>query len=510
MLKKIGKVSSILKLGIIYSWEKYHFLIPPKELARGIKKVTANLSTIDKYEMWIKNNEKVLEYKTFEYNPLISIVIPHYNTNSQYLKECIESVLNQSYRNFELCIADDCSTNEESINILKKYEEEYSQIKVVWRKENGNISAATNSAIEIAQGEYIAFMDSDDVLHKDALYWNVEALNKNRRIELIYSDEDKLDFDGNRVLPHFKPDWNPDLLLSLNYICHFVVAKANLVKELGGCRSEFDGAQDYDFLLRLTEKTNNIHHIPKMLYHWRILLGSTALSESGKPYIIEAWENVIKEALKRRNLKGTLIPSAHKPFHILFENNNEKVTIFVSVDNRNKLKNCLESIYKRTTYKNFEIILINESNKKIIKYDNLPVVKTFEEAIKMATGEYIVLLSGNVEIVTSNWIEFMLGYARQERIGFVGGNVDDKVPNLKENWYDNLDISNEALVTGYRNFVTCNYDCIDLMCCMISKDKFSGISKELPVCKEGLNSEYKNIYFPVVKVALHRDEEDLC
>ena len=290
MSNKIRRMCDVLKFSIKYVWREYHFLIPPNKLYEGIQKFWYKTENIfaDKYHIWIKNNEKAPDYEQFEYNPLISIVIPHYNTPVKFLEECIESVVNQSYQNFEICIADDCSTKEENIELLKKYEEKYSQIKVVWRKENGNISMATNSAIEIAKGDFIAFIDSDDVLAKDALYWNVEALNKNRKIDLIYSDEDNLDFDGNRVFPHFKCDWNPELLLSANYICHFVVARASFVKEIGGCRSEFDGAQDHEFLLRLTEKTSNIYHIPKVLYHWRMLPGSTAVSESEKPYAVVA------------------------------------------------------------------------------------------------------------------------------------------------------------------------------------------------------------------------------
>ena len=251
----------------------YHKVVPEKIRTRRAARLNRSLE----YETWITMLEANENYdEKFEYNPKISILVPVYNVLDRHLIPCIESVLNQVYTNWELCLADDCSSWDSVRETLAKYEGN-EKIKIVYRTENGHISRCTNSALEIATGEFVAFMDCDDVLRPNALYEVVKKLNENPNLDFIYSDEDKIDDDGfNRHMPHFKPDWSPDTLMSHMYTCHFGVYRRSIANEIGGLRADYEGAQDYDFTLRFTEKTNKIAHIDKILYHWRERKESTA------------------------------------------------------------------------------------------------------------------------------------------------------------------------------------------------------------------------------------------
>ena len=201
------------------------------------------------------------------YKPFFSFIVPSYNGEPEFLSECLDSMLNQSYKNFEIVICDDASTNEDSIKLLEKYEKNNKQINLIKRKKNGMISIASNDAIKAAKGDFIVLVDNDDVVHQDSLYYFAKALNEDKNIDFLYSDEDKIDYSGNIMEPHFKPDFSPDTLMSLNYICHLSCIRKSIVDKVGGFRSEFDGSQDYDLFLRIVENTNNIYHIEKVLYH---------------------------------------------------------------------------------------------------------------------------------------------------------------------------------------------------------------------------------------------------
>lgn len=257
------------------------------------------------YTEWIEKNEKYnktnlkKEIDSFEIKPLISIIVPIYNVEKIYLIECIESVINQSYENWELCIADDCSTFSYISEILEEYQKKDKRIKVVYRKENGHISEASNTALRLATGKYVALLDNDDLLAPIALFEVVKSINIYPEVDLIYSNEDKI-LNGNRVFPFFKKSWNRNLLLCVNYICHLTVFKINMLKDIGGFRLGYEGAQDWDLVLRVTENTQKIVHIPKVLYHWRMIRTSTSLNAKAKPYIKEAQKKTIKDAIIRR------------------------------------------------------------------------------------------------------------------------------------------------------------------------------------------------------------------
>ena len=315
IFSKIEKVIRLLKKSIYFAWHRHHFLIPPSTMKKYIKSFfivlkrgnnVSNLYTNQKaYLKWINDNTEEINYKKFKYNPKYSFIIPVYNVEKKLLTECLESILSQTYDNYEICIADDHSTNEETINTLKEYEK-YENIKIVWRDKNDMISASSNSALDIATGDYIVLVDNDDTIDKDALYYFTEVLNNDKSIDMIYSDEDKLDYNGKRMEPHFKPDYSPETFHSLNYICHLTAIRKTIVDKLGGFRSEYDGSQDYDLFLRVEDKTQNIYHVDKILYHWRQTRTSTAGYLGNKSYAYIAGKNALIDTFKRRNIKAVV------------------------------------------------------------------------------------------------------------------------------------------------------------------------------------------------------------
>lgn len=494
------------------------------------------------YLKWIEENNFKIEYKDFKYNPLISILIPVYNTDSYYLKECIDSVLNQSYKNFEICIADDNSTIEETINILHEYESIDERIKIVYRKENGNISKATNSALEIAKGEYIALLDNDDILAPNALYEIVLILNKDKNLDMIYTDEDKISLNGLRSCPNFKPDFSPDTLLSMNYICHFLILRKSIVNKLGGFRSQFDGAQDYDMILRYTEETDKIYHISKILYHWRESINSTSLNLKNKSYALEKGKLVLENTLKRRKINGKIkILEDIGRYQVEYQLDKEpKISIIIPTRNKaNILNKCLMSIYEKTTYKNFEIIVIDNNSDEESLFDLLKNYKNkynnfnsyrYEcefnysylnnEAAEKATGEYILLLNNDTEVITPDWLNIMVGYASQKHIGCVGVKL----------LYPNNNIQHAGVVigmggvashtyintpdeeNGYFDRLIVPYDVkmVTAACLMIKKNIFKdikGLDEKLKVAYNDVdlnirvrNEGYYNVLLPQVKL----------
>ena len=266
----------------------------------------------DPYYTWMSRHmareSDLAEYRDqvehFAYRPKFSILMPVYNPPIEFFKQAIQSVIDQVYENWELCIADDLSTDPEVRETLEAFMKKDDRVKVVFREENGHISKASNSALEIANGDFAVLMDHDDLITRDALYHNVKLLNKDKGLDVIYSDEDKVDESAQFSDPHFKPQWCPDHLLSRNYFGHLVVLRMSILKELEGFRVGFEGSQDYDLMLRFTERTQRIAHIPKVLYRWRIHSGSAAQSEVSKPYAYGAARKALTEALERRGELG--------------------------------------------------------------------------------------------------------------------------------------------------------------------------------------------------------------
>ncbi len=267
-----------------------------------------------KYRRWVKQTALTAaqiesmkkEIEAFAFQPKISVVMPVYNIRRKWLIKAVESVLHQVYENWELCIADDASPAPYIKEVLSRFQALDKRVKVKFLEENRGISGASNAALELADGQYTAFLDHDDELSRDSLFEVVKLLNQHPEAGIIFSDEDKLTLSGRRLRPVYKPGWNPDLFLTYNYLCHLVVCRRELVEKVGGFRSGFEGCQDYDLLLRLTEKTDKIFHLPKILYHWRMVPGSAAAKVDAKGYSFSRSKKALQEAMERRGIRAEI------------------------------------------------------------------------------------------------------------------------------------------------------------------------------------------------------------
>lgn len=401
------------------------------------------------YESWIEHVEPSLfsntlqELKDAKSKPLISIVVPCYNTPKKYIIPLVESLTSQHYENWQLCLADG-STDMTKSSYIEALSRKDKRILYKRLKKNEGIVGNTNQGIISAKGDYVGFLDHDDLLSPYALAEVVLAINRTPNAELFYSDEDKISDDGRvRSLPFFKPDWSPELLLGVNYITHFTVAKAKLVKKVDGLREGFDGSQDYDFLLRATEKAQQIVHIPKILYHWRLADGSTAKSVGEKNYADDAGVRALRDAVSRRKIDAEVISVPDRPTNYRLKYRLPKKHPLVSIiipfkDKAQLLDTCVSSILTKTTYKNYEIILVSNNSIeketsrlldrlkknaecKVYYWDhpfNYSAINNFGS--KKARGEYLVLLNNDTEVISPSWLEELIGVASQREIGAVG------------------------------------------------------------------------------------------
>ncbi len=451
------------------------------------------------YHKWIKKNEKdiyLYDESILKQKPIISIIMPVYNTKADFLKKAIESVFLQTYPYWELCIADDASNDKETISALKKYEKRDKRIKVIYRENNGHISAASNSALSLAKGDWVAFLDHDDMLAPNALYEIAKAININQRAKLIYSDEDKIDEKDKRHTPHFKSDWNPDMFFSQNYINHLCAIKKDIVDKIKGFREGVEGSQDYDLILRSLPyiKDDEIVHIPKILYHWRSIIGSTAFDPQEKEYTTKAGIKALQDYFDMVRpgvvvLEG-LLPNTYKPIYPIpgidikvqikpyiekskinreiyktihhpksNTQNPPLVSIIISTrDGYEILKKCVESILKKTDYPDYEIIIVNNrsSDEKTInylnylkeKYNKIITIINYNKsfnfsainnfAVMQAKGEVICLLNNDIEIISQMWLTEMVQHVLRPEIGVVGAKL----------YYANDTIQHAGVVLG--------------------------------------------------------------
>lgn len=558
IFKKIYHILYVFYRGIRAAWKQYHFIIPPKlwkkywiELKNKLRNQDNGYfyrpMNITEYNKWLEIFEKKEPYKKQKYNPLISILIPVYNIDGSYLTECIESILNQTYQNFEICLVDDASTKEETISTLKYYQDKDSRIKVKFNKKNGHISKTTNEALKMASGEFVGLVDNDDLLTQDALYEVVKLLNKKKEADLIYSDEDKINFDGERCYPNFKPDYSPDTLMSLNYICHFTVIRKKIIEQVGGFEIGLEGAQDHDLFLKISEVTKNIYHIPKILYHWRMIEGSTSATLENKSYANDKGKIAIEHALIRRGLSGEVNKDRSGYYIVNYKLKKEPLIsiIIPTRDYSDILDKCLVSIYKKTTYSNYEIIVVNNNSsedatfKLFEKYkkekNNFKVIDANFEfnyskinniAVKKAKGDYIVLLNNDTEIITPEWLEKMVGYASLEHIGAVGakllypdttvqhGGVILGLGGVASHAYIGSSREDNGMYGRLR--VPYNYSAVTAACLMIKKSKYveiGGLEEKLKVAYNDmdlniklLEKGYYNIFLPQVELFHHESK----
>ena len=395
------------------------------------------------YEEWYRNHRPTKEEleqqrkEKFSYEPLISILVPVYRTPEEFLMQMIQSVRRQTYGNWELCIANADPSDENVVRILKTASRKDERIRVTEVPENEGIAQNTNAALAIAKGAYIGLLDHDDLLTADALYEVVKALNQKERPAVVYSDEDKVTTDlSEHFQPFMKPDFNKDLLRSNNYICHFFVAEKQLVEEVGGFRGAFNGAQDYDLILRCTEKAEHITHIPRILYHWRVHKASTADNPASKMYAFDAGKRAIEEHLKRCGETGVVSHTKDLGFYrVQYQmSGNPLVSIIIpNKDHVDMLDKCLRSIQK-SSYRNYEVIIVENNSVEEATFDyykkiasdrirvvywegifNYSAINNF--GAKAAQGEYLLLLNNDVEVITENWLEELLSNCQRPDVG---------------------------------------------------------------------------------------------
>lgn len=517
----------------------------------------AHFSVID-YPLWVKDSVACYEDRAsiqktiaeWDYKPLISVIVPVYNVDEIWLRKCLDSVLNQHYTHWELCIADDASTKPHIKPLLQAYARKDQRIKLVFCKENGHISRSSNAALEIAAGEYIALLDHDDELAPEALYENVSLLNKHRDADVIYSDEDKISVKGERYDPFFKPDWLPDLLTSQMYTCHLTLYRKSLVEEAGGFRVGYEGSQDFDLMLRVSELTGNIYHIPKILYHWRTIPTSTASSSGSKDYTQDAGRRALEDAIRRRNLSARVeaVEGCSNTYNLKYTLEKEpKVSILIPTRNMaSTLEVCLDSIFAKTRYDNFEVIIIdNGSDEQELfalldhwkqrepdRFKVCPLHIPFNysrlnnEAAAQAEGELLLLLNNDIEVISENWLYDMAAQAVRPEIGAVGSRL----------LYPDGTLQHAGVVLGIggvaghshkhfasnhpgyfnRLLIASNYTAVTAACLMVRKslyEEVGGLEEGLQVafndvdfCLKLWAAGYNNIWLPDVKLYHHESK----
>ncbi len=401
------------------------------------------------YEIYLKQKEITdsnlssikTEIRKFKFTPKISIIIPVYNVEANLLEKAMTSVIDQVYVNWELCLVDDASTKIYIKEILSKYQEKDQRIKVKFLGENQGISGASNEALLLATGEFVGFLDHDDELSINALFEVAKLLQGHPNADMIYSDEDHINTRGKRIEPYFKPDWSPDLFLSSMYTCHFGVYRKKLIDEIGGFKKVFEGSQDYDLVLRLTEKTDKIYHIPEILYHWRKIPGSTAMQYQAKGYADINARKALEDALKRRKINGKVLSGIYPgTFRVQRDIiGNPQVSIIIPTrDQVGFLSKCIDSIEKMTAYKNYEILIIDNNSEdiktreyfeRISKKPNIRVLK-YEKpfnfsalnnyAVQQLTNDYILFLNNDTEVISEEWLSAMIEHVQRNEVGAVG------------------------------------------------------------------------------------------
>ncbi len=424
-------------------WRGQEFLIkvPPREV--GSEPPEAQ------YQRWLERHRSTHQdvakmkaaIEAFSYTPVISVVTPVYDTDEIWLRKAVESVRAQIYPHWELCLVNDGSTQPHVREILDQYVAAEPRVRVEHLPGNQGIAGASTHGFRLATGDFVALLDHDDELPPEALFEVVKRLNEDPNLDLIYTDEDKLELSGQRVEPTFKPDWSPDLLLSMNYITHLAVFRRSLLGEIGGFRLGFDGSQDYDLLLRFTERTQRIAHIPKVLYHWRKIRGSAAASPAAKPFAYEAGRRAIEEAVRRRGYEGVVKNTRPGQYTVRYRlRRTPLVSIIIPTRDRwTLLQECLRSIEEKTSYTHYEILVINNDSRepvtarglegvgrtwRVLDYPgpfNFSAINNLGAA--HAKGDVLVFLNNDTQVIERDWLTAMLEQAQRPEVGAVGARL---------------------------------------------------------------------------------------
>jgi glycosyltransferase involved in cell wall biosynthesis len=416
------------------------------------------------YQMWLRQQSpstgRLAEMRrqagSFAYRPLVSVVTPVYNTDPRWLRACIESVKGQAYPDWQLCLADDGSTRAETHEVLREYQGD-PRIKIKRLAANAGIAAASNEALALADGEFVAFLDHDDELAPDALFEVVAHLNQHHDADFIYSDEDKLELDGTRSDVYFKPGWSPDHFLTNMYTCHLMVVRRELVERIGGFRRGYEGAQDYDFVLRLMDHTTRIHHLPKVLYQWRKIPESTAGGEGAKPWAHDAGRLALEDYLRRNQLNAEILPGGYQYlYRVRYHVQGEPLISIVlpalpdpdafGNNGRSPLERTLAMLDERTAYRRFEVVVpvagVSHPALPIPKnlavrevpLDGAPIrgrLRQQKRAAVHARGEYLLFLDWGLQSMDADWLTALLEFSQQSGIGAVGAKLHYADGSLK-------------------------------------------------------------------------------
>lgn len=483
----------------------------------------------------------------FALQPLISVVLPVFNPPLVFLEQAIASVRAQIYPHWELCIADDASTDPGVRALLERHASQDSRIHIVYRERNGHIAASTNSALALARGELVALFDHDDLLAEHALWWIAEAFNRHPDAGLIYSDEDKIDAANRRFDPNFKPGLNPELLLAQNMVCHLGVYRTALVRELGGLREGFNGAQDHDLVLRVIERLapGQVVHVPKVLYHWRAIGGSTALDAGEKNYAAEAGRKAVRAHLARQGIAADVLaaPGAPDMHRVRFARPSPLPLVSILIPTRDRadlLGMCLDSLLARSSYGNFEVIIIdNGSTEEATRqlFARLPAERVRivrdeapfnfsalnNRAAALARGSVLCLMNNDIEIITPDWLEEMVSFASRDGIGCVGARL----------WYPDGRLQHAGCVLGVggvashahrylprghggyfgRALVHQSFSAVTAACLVVRREVYQqvgGMDEQLAVafndidfCLKVRAAGYRNVWTPYAEMVHH-------
>ena len=449
-------------------WET--FFIHPLRGAFFREQLDGAWETSGDYPRWVRcydqlqrnDVERIREQiANFDYSPLISVLLPVYNSNLRWLRRAILSVQKQLYPRWELCIVDDASSDRKLWPVLQRCARRDTRIKLMRRTENGHISAASNDALNLASGDFVALLDHDDELAATALYFVALALNENRDLQLLYSDEDKLDEQNRRLEPYFKSDWNPELFLAQNFISHLSVYRTDLVRKVGGFRVGLEGSQDYDLALRCIEqiRPEQIKHLPWVLYHWRMGDESTASCATAKPYAQEAARRAVQEHLDRRSIAGMVVPTHGVYLQTKYALPAEQPMVSIVIPTRDQLsslKKCIDSIFQKTDYRAYEVIVLDNESYDAETLEFLAKLKeqgrvrveriegTFNysrlnnRGVKLSRGTLIALLNNDVEVINDHWLSELVSRVAQPEVAMVGARL----------WYPNGTIQHGGVILG--------------------------------------------------------------
>ena len=514
-------------------WIRLHERFEPEEVPYG-----------PWYRAYIPTEEtlEIQRKQKFDYSPLISIAVPAYQTPVEFLRQMIESLIVQTYSNWELCIVNASPDNEEMQKVLAEYSAGDSRVRFCNLKENLGIAENTNRAFAMTKGEFVGLLDHDDLLAPNALYEIVKILQDHPQADALYTDEDKVTTElDEHFQPHLKPDFNLDLLRSNNYICHFFVVRKSIVEKAGGFRKEFDGAQDYDFIFRCTENAGEVLHVPEILYHWRTHKASTADNPASKMYAFEAGKRAIEAHLERTGTKGEVSHTQDLGFYRVKYPVQGKPLVSVIIPNKDEketLQTCLEMLEKNTGYQNFEIIIVenNSTTDEIFRYYkelsgnrkihllrwgkefNYSAINNF--AVAHAKGEYLLFLNNDVKSINPDWLEEMLGVCQRPEVGGVGAKLiypDNTIQHAgcvigMGGIAGHMFVDMPADRTGYLHKASLLQDmsAVTAACLLMKKEVFEqagGFTEELAVafndvdlCLKVRKNGYLIVYDPYVKL----------